>query len=71
MPHHTTLSRILNAVDSAELEAVMAGYWQAHAQRAEKVAVDGKALRGTIEVGLSQSQHLLSTCATDNGLVMG
>jgi predicted transposase YbfD/YdcC len=72
MPHHTTVSRILNtAVDMAELEAVVNGYLRSHAKRAEKVAIDGKTLRGTIEAGHSQGQHLLSTYDTDHGLVMG
>jgi predicted transposase YbfD/YdcC len=71
-PSHTTFSRILNeAVDIVELEGVVSDYLQARHEGAEKIAIDGKTLRGTIEAGRSQGQHLLSAYGTDSGLVMG
>lgn len=71
-PHHTTFSRILNgAVDSGELEAAVSAYLRSRGEPGEKVAIDGKTLRGTIEQGASQGQHLLSAYGTESGLVMG
>src|SRR5260221_11270675 len=60
-PNHTTMSRILNAaVDIGELEAMVSDYLQSHGEPGEKIAIDGKTLRGTIEEGTSQGQHLLA-----------
>jgi predicted transposase YbfD/YdcC len=71
-PYHTTLSRILNeAVDIMELEASVSAYWQSRSDPGEKIAIDGKTLRGTIDEGGQRGQHLLSAYGTDSGLVMG
>lgn len=71
-PNHTTMSRILNgAVDIGELEAMVSDYLQSHGEPGEKIAIDGKTLRGTIEEGTSQGQHLLSAYGSESGLVMG
>src|SRR5258708_5587417 len=71
-PNHTTLSRILNqAVDIGELEATVSEYLQSHGEVGEKIAIDGKTLRGSIEEGARAGQHLLSAYGSESGLVMG
>src|SRR5258708_7751267 len=71
-PYHTTFSRILNeAVDMAQLEGVVSGYLQSRSEQGDQIAIDGKTLRGTIEEGASQGQHLLSAYDTTSGLVIG
>src|SRR5260221_868997 len=71
-PYHTTFSRILNeAVDMAQLEGVVSGYLQSRSEQGDQLVIDGKTLRGTIEKGASQGQHLLSAYDTTSGLVIG
>ena len=71
-PHATTISRVLNgAVDEMALEEVVATYFKASASPTEQLALDGKALRGTIEAGQTRGQHLLAVYATDTGVVLG
>lgn len=73
MPHATTVSRILGrAVQVEELEQTAARYWQnaAQASCAIVVSIDGKVLRGTIQVGHSQGVHLLAAYLPEDGLVL-
>jgi predicted transposase YbfD/YdcC len=73
MPHPVTISRILgHAVNVVELEQMLAVYFDAQAQlsQAVVVAIDGKILRGTIEVGHSQGVHLLAAYLPEEGLVL-
>ena len=71
-PHVTTISRVLNeAVDIESLEQVIASYFKPQAQAEETMALDGKALRGTIEAGKTRGQHLLALYATQTGVVLG
>jgi predicted transposase YbfD/YdcC len=71
-PHATTISRVLNeAVEIDALEQVVANYFKAQAQAEEAIALDGKALRGTIEAGQTRGQHLLAVYATQTGVVLG
>jgi predicted transposase YbfD/YdcC len=73
MPHAVTISRILGqAVDVDELEGVLARYLDGRVQTSQAivVAIDGKVLRGTIEVGQSQGLHLLAAYLPEEGLVL-
>jgi len=71
-PHATTISRVLNeAVEVEALEEVVASYFKTQVQAQEALALDGKALRGTIEPGQTRGQHLLAVYATQTGVVVG
>ena len=71
-PHATTISRVLNeAVDIEALEQVVATYFKEQAGAEEAIALDGKALRGTIEPGQTRGQHLLAVYASQTGVVLG
>jgi predicted transposase YbfD/YdcC len=71
-PHATTISRVLaGAFEVDALEQVVASHFKASVSESEQLALDGKALRGTIEVGQTRGQHLLAVYATDTGVVVG
>lgn len=71
-PHATTISRVLAGAFAVEaLEQVVASYFKATASDSEQLALDGKALRGTIAVGQTRGQHLLALYATQTGVVVG
>jgi predicted transposase YbfD/YdcC len=73
MPHATTISRILGyAVEVEELERGVARYLDGPAQtgQAVLVAIDGKVMRGTIEVGQTAGVHLLAAYLPEEGLVL-
>jgi len=71
-PHATTISRVLaGAFEVDELAQVVAAYFKARVSDSEQLALDGKALRGTIEAGQTRGQHLLALFATDTGVVVG
>jgi len=71
-PHPTTISRILNeAVDLQALENVVSGYFKTQSASEAAIAIDGKALRGTIEPGSTRGQHLLAAYAVTSGVVVG
>lgn len=73
MPHRLTISRILGeAVEVEELEKILAKYFdhQAQSSREVVIALDGKTLRGTIEAGQTQGEHLLAAYLPGEGLVL-
>ncbi len=73
MPHRVTLSRILGrAIEATELEQVVHHYFEPRLQASQAVvvAIDGKTLRGTIEVGQNQGRHLLAAYLPEEGLVL-
>ena len=71
-PHATTISRVLaGAFEVDEFEQVVAAYFKARVSDSEQLALDGKALGGTIEAGQTRRQHLLALFATDTGVVVG
>lgn len=73
MPHRVTISRILGqAVEVNELEEVLQAYFDHQAQASQEVvvAIDGKVLRGTIEVGQNQGLHLLAAYLPEECLVL-
>jgi len=71
MPPPTTYSRVLGeAVIVEEFEAVVSHFFGQRARQGEAVALDGKALRGTIEAGHSRGQHLLAVYDVESGLAL-
>ncbi len=67
MPQPTMYSRVLNeAVDSEALEQAVGAYLSARATTTEAIALDGKALRGTIGEGQTRGQHLLATYGSES-----
>jgi predicted transposase YbfD/YdcC len=73
MPHRLTISRILGeAVEVEELEKILAAYFDHQVQGSQEVviAIDGKTLRGTIELGQCQREHLLAAYLPGEGLVL-
>ena len=75
MPHAVTISRILGkGVAAEELERTLHRYQylvqHSQASHAVVVAIDGKTLRGTIEVGQSQGVHLLAAYLPEEGVVL-
>ena len=73
MAHRVTISRILGqAVEVSELEAVLHAYFDHQAQASQEVvvAIDGKVLRGSIEVGQNQGVHLLAAYLPEEGSVL-
>jgi hypothetical protein len=70
-PHQSTQRRLLNgAVDIQALEPGGSEYVRAHGQPEERIALDGKTLRGTMDAGSTQGQQWLSAYGTDSGLVI-
>ena len=63
MPHRTTISRIMGeAAIVEEFDQVVGHFFRSGMARGKGVviAIDGKTLRGTIEVGQNQGLHLLA-----------
>jgi len=73
MPHQVTIGRILaGAIEPEELERVLQRYFDGQSQLSQEIviAIDGKSLRGTIELGQSQGLHLLAAYLPAEGLVL-
>jgi hypothetical protein len=73
MPHAVTISRILGrGMVAEELEQTLHHYVVRHRQAGQSVlvAIDGKTLRGTIEVGQSHGVHLLAAYLPEEGVVL-
>ncbi len=77
MPHHTTWSRILGeAMDINQFKAVIAGFFAKHltsqvpARGSLVLAIDGKALRGTIPGGQTQGRYLMAAYLVGYGVVL-
>jgi predicted transposase YbfD/YdcC len=71
LPHASTYRRILGlALDIGEFEAVLGAFFEAHAGQTEQLAMDGKAMRGTIEAGQRRGVHLLAVYAVGAGVVL-
>jgi hypothetical protein len=72
-PHAVTISRILGrGMVAEELEKTLHHYLVRHSQAGHSVlvAIDGKTLRGTIEVGQSRGVHLLAAYLPEEGVVL-
>jgi predicted transposase YbfD/YdcC len=78
MPHQSTWSRVLGqAVDVDQLEQVLGQFFRAQQQTAEVpergsivLAVDGKAVRGTIVAGQTRGVHLVAAYLPTAGVVL-
>ena len=73
MPHQVTIGRILaGAIEPEELERVLQRHFDGQSQLSQEIviAIDGKSLRGTIELGQSQGLHLLAAYLPAEGLVL-
>lgn len=73
MPHRVTISRVLGeAIEVEELEELLAAYFDHQVQGSDEVviAMDGKTMRGTIEPGEDQGEHLLAAYLPGEGLVL-
>lgn len=78
MPHQSTWSRVFGqAVDVAELEATLSAFFRAQHATAEVpargsiiLAIDGKAIRGTIPAGQTRGVHLLAAYLPEHGVTL-
>src|SRR5258708_21992324 len=77
MPHYSTWSRVLGqAVEPAEAEEVIGQFFVTAAKESEpkrgsiQLALDGKALRGTIPLGKTRGVHLLAAYLPEQGVVL-
>lgn len=78
MPHHTTWSRVLATVDPQALTQLVAQYLdhttQGPGQIPERgslhLALDGKALLGTIPLGKTHGEHLVAAYLPQSGVVL-
>lgn len=71
MPHAVTYRRVLGqAVSIAEFEAVRGEFFQRCIRQDDRLAIDGKRLRGTIEAGQTRGVYLLAVYAPQSGVVL-
>lgn len=73
MPHRTTISRILGeAAIVEEFDQVVGRFFRSGMARGEGVviAIDGKTMRGTIDVGQNHGLHLLAAYVPSEGVVL-
>ena len=70
---HDTFNRVFAALDPEEMERGFVAWVSSIAQltAGEVVAIDGKTLCGTCEVGEKKLVHMVSAWAEGNGLVLG
>ena len=73
IPSHDTFNRVFAALDPEEMERGFVAWVSSIAKltAGEVVAIDGKALCGTREIGKKQITHMVSAWAEGNGLVLG
>ncbi|MAT42738.1 MAG: hypothetical protein CL609_10375 [Anaerolineaceae bacterium] len=62
VPHHCTIRRILEALESDMFEKIMGEYQRSHIPDGEEIiiSIDGKSLRGTIVRQETRGEHLLA-----------
>src|SRR5216684_1617493 len=77
MPHYSTWSRVLgHGVEPAEVEQIIGQFFVMAARESQpkrgsiQLAMDGKALRGTIPLGASRGVHLLAAYLPKQGVVL-
>jgi predicted transposase YbfD/YdcC len=73
IPSHDTFNRVFAALDPEEMERGFAAWVSSIAKltAGEVVAIDGKTLCGTREVGKKALVHMVSAWASANNLVLG
>lgn len=73
IPSHDTFNRVFAALDPEEMERGFMAWVSSISKltAGEVVAIDGKTLRGTCEVGKKKLVHMVSAWAEGNGLVLG
>jgi predicted transposase YbfD/YdcC len=73
IPSHDTFNRVFAALDPEEMERGFAAWVSSIAKltAGEVVAIDGKTLCGTREMGKKQFVHMVSAWASANDLVLG
>jgi predicted transposase YbfD/YdcC len=70
LPHQTTYERVLDQLDSDEVEWVIGQFFAQQAPANLTVTLDGKVLRGTIAEGETQGVHLLAAYTPERGVVL-
>jgi predicted transposase YbfD/YdcC len=72
IPSHDTFNRVFSALDPEELEKGFVAWVSSIAKltSGEVVAIDGKALRGTCQLGKKAMVHRVSAWANTNNLVL-
>jgi len=71
LPHAVTYRRVLGtAVKREELEQALGAFFKGCAGESQPLAIDGKALRGTIEPGQTRGVYLLAVYAPGSGVVL-
>jgi predicted transposase YbfD/YdcC len=70
LPHQTTYERVLDRLDSSEVEQVIGQFFAQQSPANITVTLDGKVLRGTIAEGETQGVHLLAAYVPERGVVL-
>jgi predicted transposase YbfD/YdcC len=73
LPHHNTYRRIIEqVVDPEELERTVSDFFRGlpRSGRSVVVAIDGKTVRGTIDVDHPHGEHLLAAYLPEEGIVL-
>jgi predicted transposase YbfD/YdcC len=70
LPHQTTYERVLDRLDSHQVEQVIGQFFRQPSPANLTVTLDGKVLRGTIAEGETQGVHLLAAYTPERGVVL-
>lgn len=72
VPHHCTYRRVLQTLEPDTFEQVMGAYQRSRQPEGKEMilSIDGKTLRGTIQVGEGRGVHLLAAYWPGAGLVL-
>jgi len=70
LPHQTTYERLMDRLESSEVEQAVGHYFAQQSPANITVILDGKVLRGTIAEGERQGVHLLAAYTPERGVVL-
>lgn len=70
LPHQTTYERLLDRLDSHQVEQVIGDFFAQQTADNLSLSLDGKVLRGTIPAGETQGVHLLAVYSVEQGVVL-
>jgi predicted transposase YbfD/YdcC len=70
LPHQTTYERLLDRLDSLQVEQVIGDFFAQQTDDNLSLSLDGKVLRGTIPAGETQGVHLLAVYSVGQGVVL-